>query len=82
MFNGAKCWREKMVIWLTAMDVFHVAQGSSEEMCNPANDKAFVASNKLFPSSMINVLGGNLVDACHHFIAKICGILLRTSQGL
>src|SRR5438105_6214275 len=68
VFYGAnyKRWRAKMILWLTAMNVYHVALGKPVGPLTSNEDSAFEAADNLFRGVVISVLGENLVDAYMH----------------
>src|SRR5436190_20283740 len=68
VFYGAiyKRWRAKMILWLTAMNVYHVALGKPVGPLTSNEDSAFEAADNLFRGAVISVLGENLVDAYMH----------------
>jgi hypothetical protein len=50
-----------MILWLTAMNIIHVAKGKPEQF-TPEEEQAFTAADNLFRGVMISVLEKNLVD--------------------
>jgi hypothetical protein len=50
-----------MILWLTAMNIIHVANGKPEQF-TPEEEQAFMAANNLFRGVVISVLAENLVD--------------------
>jgi len=40
-------WRAKMVLWLTAMNCYHAAQGKAEQL-TPEEAQKFLAADNLF----------------------------------
>jgi hypothetical protein len=48
-FDGTnyKRWRAKMVLWLTAMNYYHAAQGKPEQF-TPEEEQKFMVANNLF----------------------------------
>src|SRR5438132_5424012 len=65
VFDGAnyKRWRAKMILWLTAMNVYHVALGKPVGPLTSNENSAFEAADNLFRGAVISVLGENLMDA-------------------
>ena len=65
VFDGAnyKCWHARMVLWLTAMNVYFVALGKPEGTHTPEEERAFEAADNLFRGAIISVLAESLVDA-------------------
>jgi hypothetical protein len=63
VFDGDnyKRWRAKMVLWLTAMNVFHVTKGKPEKY-TPEEEATFEAADNLFRGAVISVLSDGLVD--------------------
>ena len=59
IFYGAnyKRWRAKMILWLTAMNVYHVALGKPVGPLTSNEDSAFEAADNLFRGTVISVLG-------------------------
>src|SRR6266498_1641314 len=62
-FDGSnyKRWRERVTLWLTAMNIMHVVQGKPEQY-TPEYESAFDADDNLFRGAIISVLAENLVD--------------------
>nr|CCI55375.1 PH01B035L11.20 [Phyllostachys edulis] len=52
-----------MVLWLTVMNVFHVANGKPKGTLTPEQEQAFEATDNLFKGAVVSVLGEKLVDA-------------------
>jgi hypothetical protein len=50
-----------MILWLTAMNIIHVANGKPEQF-TPEEEQAFMAADNLFRGVVISVLAENLVD--------------------
>jgi hypothetical protein len=50
-----------MILWLTAMNIIHVANGKPEQF-TPEEEQAFMAADNLFRGAVISVLAENLVD--------------------
>jgi hypothetical protein len=44
VFDGSnyKCWRERLILWMTAMDLMHVTKGKPEQF-TPEEGSAFDA---------------------------------------
>jgi hypothetical protein len=63
-FDGTfyKRWRSKMILWLTAMNCYHVAQGKPEQF-TPEEERAFDAADNLFRGAVINALANKYVDS-------------------
>ena len=63
IFDGSnyKCWRERVTLWLTAMNIMHVIQGKPEQF-TPEEERAFVAADNLFRGAIMSVLAESLVD--------------------
>jgi hypothetical protein len=59
--SNYKRWRDTMILWLTAMNIIHVANGKPEQF-TPEEEQAFMAADNLFRDTMISVLAENLVD--------------------
>jgi hypothetical protein len=62
-FDGSnyKRWCDRMILWLTAMNIIHVANGKAEQFI-PEEEQAFMVADNLFRGAVINVLAENLVD--------------------
>ena len=85
VFDGAnyKCWRAKMMLWLTAMNVIHVAQGKPEGPLSPNVDKTFEADDNLFRGAVISVIGENIVDSnMSYFTRKELWDALEAKYGV
>jgi peptidoglycan/LPS O-acetylase OafA/YrhL len=56
-FDGSnyKWWRDRMILWLTAMNIIHVANGKPEQF-TPEEEQAFMTVNNLFRGAVISVL--------------------------
>ena len=55
-----------MILWLMAMNVYHVALGKPVGLLTSNENRAFEAADNLFQGAVISVLGENLVDAYMH----------------
>ena len=51
-----------MILWLTAMSFFHVAQGKSEQF-TPEQEKEFKFVDNLFRGAVISALADKYVDS-------------------
>jgi hypothetical protein len=62
-FDGSnyKRWRDRMILWFTAMNIIHVAKLKLEQF-TPEEEQAFTTVDNLFRSVVISVLAENLVD--------------------
>jgi hypothetical protein len=62
-FDGSnyKQWRDRMILWLTAMNIIHVTKGKTEQF-TPEEEQAFTTADNLFRDVVISVLAENLVD--------------------
>jgi hypothetical protein len=62
-FDGSnyKRWCDRMILWLTAMNIIHVANGKPEQI-TPEEEQAFMAADNLVRGVVISVLVENLVD--------------------
>ncbi|WVZ61407.1 hypothetical protein U9M48_011286, partial [Paspalum notatum var. saurae] len=76
-FDGSnyKRWRAKMVLWLTAMNIMHVAQGKPESSKTlpegqafeaTPEGKAFEGADNLFRGAVISALAETIVDSYMH----------------
>jgi hypothetical protein len=56
-FDGSnyKRWRDRMILWLTAMNIIHVTNGKPEQF-TPEEEQAFMAADNLFRGAVISVL--------------------------
>jgi hypothetical protein len=63
-FDGTfyKRWRSKMILWLTAMNCYHVTQGKPEQI-TPEEERVFVAADNLFRGTVISALANKYVDS-------------------
>jgi hypothetical protein len=52
-----------MILWLTDMNIIHVANGKTEQF-TLEEEQAFMAADNLFRGAVISVLAENLVDFC------------------
>jgi hypothetical protein len=57
-----KRWHTKMILWLTTMNCYHVAQGKPEQF-TPEEERAFDAADNLFRGAVISALGNKYVDS-------------------
>jgi hypothetical protein len=57
-----KRWHDRMILWLIAMNVFHVAQEKPETFETPEVEQTFMVANNLFRGIVISVLVEGLVD--------------------
>jgi hypothetical protein len=55
-------WRERVMLWLTAMNIMHVTKGKPEQLTSEEGS-AFEAADNLFQGCIIVVLTENLVDS-------------------
>jgi hypothetical protein len=58
-------WREWVILWLTALNIMHVAKAKPEQF-TPEEGSAFEAVDNLFRGCIIGVLAENLVDSYIH----------------
>ncbi|KAK1694102.1 hypothetical protein QYE76_010799 [Lolium multiflorum] len=67
-FTGShfKRWQNKTLLWLTAMGVHRVAEGTPRGPLTPEEDKAFGDATVIFVGAVLSVLGDKLVDAYLH----------------
>jgi hypothetical protein len=63
-FDGTfyKRWRSKMILWLTAMNCYHAAQGKPEQF-TPKEERMFDVADNLFRGAMIGALANKYVDS-------------------
>jgi hypothetical protein len=59
--SNYKRWCDRMILWLTAMNIIHVENGKPEQF-TPEEEQAFMAADNLFRGAVISVLTENLVD--------------------
>jgi hypothetical protein len=57
-----KRWRAKMVLWLTAMNYYHAAQGKSEQFI-PKEEQKFKVVDNLFRGVVISALYSKYEDS-------------------
>jgi hypothetical protein len=50
-----KIWRAKMVLWLTAMNCYHITHGKPEQF-TPMEEQKFLATDNLFRGAVISAL--------------------------
>jgi hypothetical protein len=64
-FDGTfyKRWCSKMILWLTAMNCYHVAQGKPEQF-TPEEERMFNVADNLFRDAVIGALANKYVDSC------------------
>jgi hypothetical protein len=55
-------WRERMILWLTALNIMHVAKGNPEQF-TPEEGSAFEAADNVYRGCIIGVLAEKLVDS-------------------
>jgi hypothetical protein len=62
-FDGSnyKRWRDRMILWLTAMNIIHVTNAKPEQF-TPEEELAFMAADNLCRGAVISVLVENFVD--------------------
>ena len=71
--------RAKMVLWLTAMNCYHAAQGKPEQF-TPEEEKKFLAADNLFRGAVISALHPKYEKTTYlAHQAKSYGMLLRHS---
>jgi hypothetical protein len=56
--NYKRC-RDRMILWLTSMNIIHVANGKTEQF-TPEEEQALMAADILFRGTVISVLAENL----------------------
>ena len=63
-FDGSnyKHWRERLILWLTALRMMHVKEGKPEQF-TPEKGSVFDEADNLFRHCIISVLAENLVDS-------------------
>jgi hypothetical protein len=61
-FDGSnyKRWGDRMILWLTAMNIIHVAKGKTEQFTQ--EKQTFSTANNLFRGAVISVLAENFID--------------------
>jgi hypothetical protein len=57
-----KRWRSKMILWLTAMNYYHAAQGKPE-LFTPEDERMFDVADNLFRGAVIGALANKYVDS-------------------
>jgi hypothetical protein len=60
-------WQVKVMLWLTAMNVFHVSKGKPKGILTPEEEKKYDDANTITTRAILSVLVGRLVDMnmCH-----------------
>jgi hypothetical protein len=53
--SNYKRWRDRMILWLTAMNIIHVVKGKSEQFTSE-EEQAFTVADKLFRGAVISVV--------------------------
>jgi hypothetical protein len=63
-FDGTfyKRWRSKMILWLTAMNCYHAAQGKPEQFTSE-EERMFDVADNLFRGAVIGALANKYVDS-------------------
>lgn len=63
-FDGTfyKRWHARMILWLTAMNCYHTAQGKPEQLTSE-QDSAFEVADNLFRGGVISALADKYVDS-------------------
>jgi hypothetical protein len=63
-FDGTfyKRWRSKMILWLTAMNCYHAAQGKPQQF-TPKDERMFNIADNLFRGAVIGALANKYVDS-------------------
>jgi hypothetical protein len=59
--SNYKRWHDMMILWLTAMNIIHIANGKPEQF-TPEEEQAFMVADNLFRGAVISILTENLVD--------------------
>ena len=74
-FDGSnfKRWRARAILWFTAMECFHVAQGKPAEPLSDEDERKFNAADNLFRGALVNILADNIVDVYMHLPTGIQG---------
>jgi hypothetical protein len=69
-FSGMhfKRWKVKVILWLNAMNVFHVNQGKPKGVLTPEEEKKYDDANPIFTGAILSVLVDRLVDANMQYI--------------
>jgi hypothetical protein len=65
VFEGThyKRWRQRCILWLTAMHCYFVAEPRSVGPHTPEEEHVFQDANTMFKGAIISVLGDSIVDA-------------------
>ena len=66
MGGNFKRWQGKTLLWLTAMGIEKVADGTARGPLTLEEERAFREATVLFVGSVLSVLGDKLVDAYLH----------------
>jgi hypothetical protein len=67
-FSGVhfKRWQVKVTLWLTAMNVYWVANGKPEGTLTAKQENAFMDTNTLFVACILSVLSDHICDVYMH----------------
>jgi hypothetical protein len=75
-FNGTfYIRRARMILWLTAMNCYHAAQGKSEQF-TPEEESSFEMVDNLFRGAVISALDAKYIDSyiTHTLLQRSCGM--------
>jgi hypothetical protein len=72
----------RVILWLTAMNVFWVSKGKPEGKLTPEKEKAYSEANTIFCGAMVGVLAETLQDMYLRYkTAKEMWDILNTEYG-
>jgi hypothetical protein len=68
-FTGAnfKRWQMRVILWLTAMNVFWVSEGKPKGKLSPEKEKEYSEANTIFYGVVVGVLAETLQDTYLHY---------------
>lgn len=71
-FSGVhfKKWQVRVILWLTAMNVFHTNKGKPGGIITPKEEKKYVDVNIIFKGAILSVLVDRLFDMNMHYTYK------------
>jgi hypothetical protein len=67
--SNYKRWRDRMILWLTAMNIINAAKGKPEQFTSE-EEQVFTTADNLFRGVVISVLAENLVN---FYLTAACG---------
>ena len=61
-----KRWQDKVTLWMTAMNVYWVANAKPKGILTAEQEKVFMDANTLFVGCILSILGDHLCDVYMH----------------